>query len=216
MKYSHSLVTIIGLIGIGVAAIVVGALRTSSEAPPADRDRAANRPVRATMPEPPRLPEPGAKLPLPSSPTHGHVPTGPAEETSRLPVAGGARAALDTRAEQEREYRAYMAGVDAAFRAEPTDPPWSSATSLIVRTALSGDGDLRRLARNVECHSRTCRVEIADDGPGKLGVLLPMFTQQVGDQLPSAVADRIVNPAGGATIVLYMSRNSETQATPRR
>jgi len=131
-------------------------------------------------------------------------------------ASGGARAELDTRAEHERAYRAYMAGVDAAFRAEPIDPAWSSAASSLVRTALSGDSDLRRLLRNVECHSRTCRVELADDGPGKLGVLLPMFAQQVGDQLPSVVADRIANPAGVATIVLYMSRNSETQATPRR
>jgi hypothetical protein len=108
-----------------------------------------------------------------------------------------------------------MAGVDAAFRAESTDP-WSSTASSIVRTALAVDGDLRPLARNVECRSRTCRVEIADDSPGKLGVLLPMFAQRVGEQLPSVLVDRIASPTGAATIVLYLSRNSETPANPRR
>ena len=118
----------------------------------------------------------------------------------------------EARAEVERKYQAYIAGVDAAFRQEATEPRWSSAASAAVHKVIAGDDDLRPLARGVECRSHTCRVEIADDGSGKLGKLLPMFAQQVGQELPSVLANRVENAGDTATVVLYMSRRNATQA----
>src|SRR5262249_43632991 len=83
-------------------------------------------------------------------------------------------AAPEVRAEQERRRRDFVAGLEAKFRDELRDPQWSAATAAAVRTALASDDDLRPLARGVECRSQTCRVEIAEDGSGKLGKLIPM------------------------------------------
>jgi len=119
----------------------------------------------------------------------------------------------EARAEQERQYHEYMAGVEDAFRNEVRDLQWSSATSSVVRAAITGDDDLRTLARDMECRSHTCRVEIVDDGSGKLDKVLPAFTQQVGQDLPSLVADHVEDAGGGKMIVLYMSRGDNAQAT---
>jgi len=64
----------------------------------------------------------------------------------------------------------------------------------------------------VECRSRTCRLELADDGSGKLGKILPVFAQQVGRELPSIAYDRIVDASGTATMVLYMARQDDALA----
>ena len=120
----------------------------------------------------------------------------------------------EARAEDERRYREFVAGIEAKFRDELRDPQWSAATAAAVQTALASDSDLRPLARGVECRSQTCRVEIADDGSGKLGKLLPLFAQQVGQSLPSMTADRVEDASGAATMVLYMSRSIEPAPAP--
>jgi len=74
----------------------------------------------------------------------------------------------EDRAEQVRRYHAYIAGVEAAFRQEARDPRWSADTSTVIQTALATNQELRPLAGSVECRSRTCRVEVTDDGSGAL------------------------------------------------
>lgn len=120
----------------------------------------------------------------------------------------------EARAEDERRHREFVAGVEAKFRDEPHDPQWAAATAAAVQTALASDNDLRPLARGLECRSQTCRVEIADDGSGKVGKLLPLFAQQVGQSLPSMTADHVEDASGAATLVLYMSRSVETASAP--
>jgi hypothetical protein len=118
------------------------------------------------------------------------------------------------RAAQQRMYREHMASVEAAFRKEPTDPLWSSATSGLVQATLHADNDLRSLARGVECRSQSCRVEIADDGTGSVGDLLPMFALQLGSALPSVIVDRIEDGRGTATMILYMLRGDAQALAP--
>jgi hypothetical protein len=129
-----------------------------------------------------------------------------------LPVPGDPRSDPEARAEQQRAHREYMAGIDDAFRREVVDPTWSPATSTVVQEALAGDTDLRSLARSAECRSRTCRVEIADDGSGKLGKLVPALALRLGQVLPSVAGDRVVDAGGAATVILYMSRRDDAQA----
>ena len=119
----------------------------------------------------------------------------------------------ELRAEQERKRREYVAGVEAAFHQENRDPRWAAATSAVVQTALDAESELRPLARAVECRAQTCRVEIVDDGSGKLGKVLPMFAQQVGPALPSMIADRAEDASGAAIMVLYLSRSIAPPST---
>jgi hypothetical protein len=112
------------------------------------------------------------------------------------------------------QHREYIAGIDAAFRHETADPRWSSVTSALIHAAISSDDNLKSVARAVDCRSRTCRVELADDGTGNLGNLIPMFMQRVGRELPSAAAGRVEDGSGAATMVLYLVRPSDTAMAP--
>ncbi|HEX7836019.1 MAG TPA: hypothetical protein VF469_01085 [Kofleriaceae bacterium] len=121
----------------------------------------------------------------------------------------------EARAEYERARREAIAGVEAGFRGEATDPRWSPAASTAVQAVLAADDKLRSLAREVECRSRTCRVEIADDGTGELDKVLPEFTVRVGQDLSSAVYDRAQGADGVPRRILYLSRPSTPQVTQR-
>jgi hypothetical protein len=137
------------------------------------------------------------------------VTADPAKAQAAAPDTGP-----DARAEAERKRKDYVAGIDAAFRKEAQDPQWSAATTSTVQSALAVDEELRSAGRGVECRSQTCRVEIADDGSGKLGKALPMFVHHVGPTLPTMTADRVVDGNGRATMVLYLSRNTTFPASP--
>jgi len=220
MKRSHGLLTITALLGVGLCGVVYRSVATGAGAPAESGLGSAKQPVGgATTPESAELAGLRREMAQLKRQVWAQGQMLAAADPARAkPEAQDSAAAKDpridpeARAEQERKYREYMAGVDAAFRKETTDPRWSSATSSAVQTALIADNDLHPLARGVECRSHTCRVEIADDGSGKLGKLLPVFAQQVGQELPSVVTSRVEDAGGAATMVLYMSRRDATQA----
>jgi hypothetical protein len=218
MKRSRGLLTITALLGVGLCGIVVRSVYTSAEAPTESGLAPAKQPASgAAASESAELAEMRREIAQLRrqvwTQEQRQAAAGPGKAEAQDPAAAkDPRTDPEARAEQERKYREYMAGVDAAFRKETTDPRWSSATSSAVQTALIADNDLRPLARGVECRSHTCRVEIADDGSGKLGKILPMFAQQVGQELPSVVANRVEDAGGAATMVLYMFRRDEMPA----
>jgi hypothetical protein len=118
------------------------------------------------------------------------------------------RTDTDVRAEYERARREAIAGVDAAFRGEARDPRWSATASSAIQTALATDDKLRPLAREIECRSQTCRVEIAEDGAGELDRMLPDIVLRVGRDLPSALYDRAQGADGTTHQIIYLSRPS--------
>jgi len=113
-----------------------------------------------------------------------------------------------TRAEAERNRRQQMAAVESAFRNEPNDPNWSPRATTLIQQALSSNDATRAGIGDIECQSRTCRVEIRDDGSSQMGKFMPMFAQQVSQSFPTIIADRVEQGNGGATMVLYLSRNN--------
>jgi hypothetical protein len=118
----------------------------------------------------------------------------------------------EARAEYERARREAIAGVEAAFRGEAMDPQWSSSASAAVQTALAIDDKLRALTRGIECRSRTCRVEIADDGSGELDKTLPEVAMHLTQDLSSAVYDRSQGADGAPRRIIYLSRPGAPQA----
>ncbi|HEY0481441.1 MAG TPA: hypothetical protein VGD37_28190 [Kofleriaceae bacterium] len=197
------------VLAIGLCVVVYWSVRTAVGIPTADSSPAR----RADDPAQPF--RAAARQPAPAPPrAQGQRPPGvdSAGSAPQEPVIRDPRNDPEARAEGQRKYRAYIAGVEAAFRKEATDPRWSSATSGVVQAALASDDELRPLARGVECRARTCRVEIAEDTSGRLGKLLPVFAQQVAQELPVAVVDRVQDPGGGTKMILYMSRRDDAQA----
>lgn len=111
------------------------------------------------------------------------------------------------RAEAELAQRAQAAAKEARFRSEPVDARWAPAATSAVQRALAGDAESAQVtARSVECRSQTCRVEMADDGPGSTGSFVPLFAMRVGEVVGSITAVRVDQGRGASALVLYLSR----------
>ncbi|WP_437926368.1 hypothetical protein WMF37_46220 [Sorangium sp. So ce291] len=116
-------------------------------------------------------------------------------------------------AQQRRAWHEHMMDVDSEFRAEGTDPSWSSSTAVAVQRALDSSNAMRGKMRSIECRSQTCRVEIVDDGSGAVSKDLPIFVQQFAEELPNMQADQVDDGDGHRVMVLYMTRNGNAPSS---
>ena len=105
-----------------------------------------------------------------------------------------------------------MADIASDFQKEATNAAWARSTTSALQSQLTASEALRTTMRGVECRSQTCRVELDDDGSGKMAKEIPLFIQQFADSLPSMQADHIDDGNGHRTLVLYMTRNDGAQA----
>jgi hypothetical protein len=119
------------------------------------------------------------------------------------------------RAEALRQHQADIEAVDAAFRKQSIDPTWSASTSSTIREVLNSEDVGGLQADNIDCRSEGCRVELHDDGSGRLGKGLPVFAQQLAGSMPTVIADTVPQANGGSTMILYMSRDAGEQQPPR-
>jgi hypothetical protein len=115
------------------------------------------------------------------------------------------------RAEAARERQTRMEAVDAAFRQQAIDPTWSANTATSIRSALNSDEVGGIQADNIDCRSESCRVELRDDGSGRLSKSMPMLAQQLAATMPNITANNITQANGDSTLVLYLSRQVEQQ-----
>jgi len=98
------------------------------------------------------------------------------------------------------------ASVAANFRSEPLDPPFALTTADSLRGVLASDELAKMSVQTIDCRAKTCRVEIEDDGSGIVPLTLPMLMARMADTLPNVSAQRLEQPNGRATMVLYMSK----------
>jgi hypothetical protein len=125
------------------------------------------------------------------------------------------------RAAEAEQHHVYMAGIAQAFGSEKVDSVWAGNASSRVNATFEADEALRSVTHNVACRQQTCRVEIDDDGSGKLNHTLPLIALGLADVLPSIAAERVDQGNGHSTMVLYMSSggggsNQEHGAVTRR
>lgn len=133
-------------------------------------------------------------------------------QVSTLDARAGARApaALSKQPIRERvaadaqRHAAYVATLQASFKLEPVDPRWSTATTSRVWDAINASETMRGAARGVECRASSCRIEIRDDGSGRVGKDLPLWSQQFTDVLPRMVGQTVVDQNGQSAMVLYL------------
>ena len=118
------------------------------------------------------------------------------------------------RAEAARERQAEMEAVDATFRKEAIDPTWSANTSSAIRDVLNSEEVGGIQADNIDCRSDNCRVELRDDGSGRVSKSMPMLAQRLAGTMPTITANNIVQADGSSTMVLYLSR--QVQQSPSR
>lgn len=139
-----------------------------------------------------------------------------AESASTSPDSQpGADVRSDTlaRAEAARERQNQMEAVDAAFRQQAIDPTWSANSSSSIRNALNSEDVGGIQADNIDCRSESCRVELRDDGSGRLSKSLPMLAQQLSGTMPNITANNLSQANGDSTVVLYLSRPVEQQTS---
>ncbi|MEI2741138.1 MAG: hypothetical protein V9G63_01680 [Candidatus Competibacter sp.] len=113
----------------------------------------------------------------------------------------------ETREEAERQRQETLRVMETDFRQEPTDSRWVSTTTTAIQDALAGIDGLQGSARNIECRSQTCRVELAGDRE-TLARFVSDFVLQIGSLLPSITANQIDN-GDDTTLILYLSGPSE-------
>ncbi|TAL43065.1 MAG: hypothetical protein EPN89_16460 [Methylovulum sp.] len=114
-------------------------------------------------------------------------------------------AAPVSRAEEEQIQRERLESLETSFRQEAIDRQWAETASAEIQTALQEKGADPLALQDMECHSHTCRLELANDGSGKLEKSLPDFLSQLSETLPYATANSI---AGSGNLILYMSSDS--------
>lgn len=124
----------------------------------------------------------------------------PAAQRAGMPMAD---IRLQVAADEQR-HDAYVAGLQASFRLEKVDPRWSTNATSRLWDAINQADAMRGAARNVECRASTCRIEIADDGSGRINKSLPLWSQQLVDVLPRMVGQTVVNQNGQTETVLYL------------
>jgi hypothetical protein len=115
----------------------------------------------------------------------------------------------EQRKESARHWKEHMADVSAAFESEPLDHSFAPVAQAALATAIQKNPVVQAAVGNVDCRSRTCRVEVSDDGSGKLDKQLPLFVQSVGETLPYMQAERVGDRSGPSKMVLYLTNERE-------
>jgi len=110
---------------------------------------------------------------------------------------------------QREEWHGRIAEVEAAFQEEARDPSWSSQVRQSVQQVFKEDRTLSERLQKVECRSRTCRLELSDDGPEPVSEIMMPALLQLSGSLPKVQSDQITDAAGRKTVVLYMKRRAE-------
>ena len=108
-----------------------------------------------------------------------------------------------------------VAAIAKVFASEKVDSAWSVRTSARVNAAIEGNQLLKSAQHSVDCRGQTCRLQIDDDGSGKLPSNLPLIILSVADLFPSIIADHVDQGNGHSTTILYMSSQQPNKAVTR-
>jgi hypothetical protein len=101
-------------------------------------------------------------------------------------------------------HAAYIAKVEDAYEREAADPGWSGSMTSRIWDTVSQMDVMRGATRAAECRSRSCRIEVDDDGSGTLHKNLPVFAQQFADVLPVMAGKPVRDESGRGRMILYL------------
>ena len=115
------------------------------------------------------------------------------------------------REEDVKRWKDHMAEVAIAFEEETLDRAFAAPAQSAVEQAFQSIPALQAVAGNIDCRSRTCRVEVRDAKSPEVSKALPLLLQKVGGMLPNMQADNFEDESGRSTAVLYFT-NEQTVA----
>jgi hypothetical protein len=143
------------------------------------------------------------RAPTPAD-AHSRVPQG--VDASQEPTGLDPLARTGALADAARQFDDHTAQIAATFSNELRDPRFAIVAGEGLRTMLDNQEFASMPVQNIDCRSVTCRVEINDDGSGAVSQALPMLAVRMAETLPNIIAQRLEQPNGRATMVLFMSK----------
>jgi hypothetical protein len=140
----------------------------------------------------------------------------PPAQSSPVPSRADGPPAPDVRSDpsaldEAATRQAQMEMIDAAFRRQTIDQSWSANTTSAIHEVLNSTEVGGLHAETIDCRSSSCRVELHDDGTGRLSKSLPIVAQQLAGSMPTVMANTIPQGDGTSNVVLYMSRESDDE-----
>jgi hypothetical protein len=116
-------------------------------------------------------------------------------------------------AKETKERRVYFKGVETAFWRETVDPNWAQETTTSLKSTFDLPG-VKLDAKNIECRSRSCRVELED--ASKLSDVAGFMSLQIASKLPEIAVDNVIDENGHHSAIMYLSRSEGAPAAPSR
>jgi hypothetical protein len=108
----------------------------------------------------------------------------------------------------QAEHDEYMAGVERAFEQEPRDERWAQGTAQSLRQALESEPVMVAAMRGIECRSRSCRLELRDDGSAAFAEEFPLMMHDMGALLSEVRFSHAELSDGARLHIMYMTQSS--------
>lgn len=122
---------------------------------------------------------------------------------------------LPNEEEQQEIWDEYVSEAEAGFNDERTDERWATELSATIYREIANQPTLRGKAKTVECRSKSCKIELSDDGSAGFASEVPQLVDELGAKVSSVIFDVEHDAAGRRTQVLYLSRAEPTEPSAR-
>jgi hypothetical protein len=139
-----------------------------------------------------------------------------AEETPVSDVDPGDEAERERLiAQDEARFRAQGEATEAALRAEPADPAWSSKARDLIASAVSNETLKTTKLVDIDCRSTLCRVRVTNPDARTRMAFEHHFGVAVGQLLPQLQVQTIEHDDGSATSIVYLAREGHDFPAPK-
>jgi len=136
----------------------------------------------------------------------------PRHESDATPVDEVERRRLI--AESDERVRAQAEASEAALRAEPADPAWSSKARDLIASAVSREVLKATRVMDMDCRATLCRVRVVNPDARARMLFEHHFTLSVGLLLPQALVHTVQHDDGSATSIVYLAREGHGLPSP--
>jgi hypothetical protein len=106
-------------------------------------------------------------------------------------------------AEETKHFAAQSEALESDFRQQTLAPTWATDTMALIRTALASDKSSDSAIIDLQCRSRTCRLELANNGKNQ-ALELVEFTQTIAEELSNVIVSQA--ESSDSTTVFYLSK----------
>lgn len=207
----HYLFVVCAAVGLGAALHFQKSPRPSQPVAPATMARAEHKPALELAS--------ASQLPQQSAPFTGTRSTAqqrrlteaPQDPVTEQPSVAANQADVpvdleEARRQSEALMRGHLSVVAASHGSEARDQRWSNEVGASLQAAFSTEELAGTAVQSIDCRTTTCRIEMQDDGSGDLPAKLPMLAVQMAGSLPNMIAERIDQPDGKMSLVVYLSQ----------